>query len=286
MAMSDWQVGDVTITRVLEGETRLPPGYLFPDASDQAIGALDWLAPHFIDAEGRLLVAIQALVVRTPSKLIVVDTCLGNERQGRRIPRWNDLQGPFLDDLQQAGIDREAVDVVLCTHLHADHVGWNTMLVDGVWTPTFPNARYLISEAEFAHWSAQREDSEVAAVFADSLVPIMDAGLMDLVATDHCICEGVRLSPTPGHTPGHVSVCIESRGERALITGDFIHHPCQMAHPDWREIGDVNVVQSEATRRAMLATYADRPVLVIGTHFAGPAAGRVVSAGAAYRFEV
>ncbi len=287
--MLSWRIGDVTVTRIVELEVTGGSRFILPDATRDAVLPIAWLRPHFADEEGRLRMSIHALVVETPTRRIVVDTCLGNDKQGRRIPAWNDLHGPFLADLAAAGYARETIDTVLCTHLHVDHVGWNTMLVDGRWVPTFPNARYLMGRVEYAHWrdhAAQAQDREdQRAVFADSVRPVFDAGLVDLVETDHRIDEAVSLIPTIGHTPGHVSVRIRSRGQEALITGDFVHHPCQIARPEWASTADSDPVAARGTRERMLAGLAHTPVLVIGTHFAAPTAGRIVRDGAAYRLE-
>ena len=288
--MLTWRIGDVTVTRIVELEVTGGSRFILPDATRDAVLPIAWLRPHFADDEGRLRMSIHALVVETPTRRIVVDTCLGNDKQGRRIPAWNDLHGPFLADLAAAGYARETIDTVLCTHLHVDHVGWNTMLVDGRWVPTFPNARYLMGRVEYAHWrdhAAQAQDREdQRAVFADSVRPVFDAGLVDLVETDHRIDEAVSLIPTIGHTPGHVSVRIRSRGEEALITGDFMHHPCQIAHPEWASTADSDPEQGQRTREVMFERLAGTPVLVIGTHFAGATAGRIVCDGTAYRLDV
>src|SRR6185436_17761868 len=197
-----------------------------------------WLAPHFADENGRLKMSVHALVVETPSRRIIVDTCIGNDKQ-RSIPTWSNLQTSFLADLAAAGFARESIDTVLCTHLHVDHVGWNTMLVDGAWKPTFPNARYLIGKTEFDYWKAEEANADPAlSPFNDSVKPVWEAGLVDLVETNHRVCDEVSLEPTVGHTPGHVSIRIRSKGEEALITGDFLHHPCQMARPDWTSSAD------------------------------------------------
>jgi glyoxylase-like metal-dependent hydrolase (beta-lactamase superfamily II) len=247
---------------------------------------MTWLQPHFADENGRLRMSIHALVIETPDRRIVVDTCLGNDKAGRRIPHWNDRHGPFLADLAAAGYPRESIDTVLCTHLHVDHVGWNTMLVDGRWVPTFPNARYLYGRAEFAHWTTivGREDMET--ILADSVMPVFDAGMVDLVETDARICEEVTLLPTLGHTPGHVSVRISSRGEEALITGDFMHHPVQIGHPDWTTTADSDPAQAIETRLSMFARLAGAPILVIGTHFAGATAGHIIRDDAGFRLAV
>ena len=284
--MNRWQVGDVTITRIVELEVAGGSRFILPDATREAVKPIEWLAPHFADADGRLIMSIHALIVETPDRRIMVDTCLGNDKP-RTIPGWNMRQGPFLDDIAAAGYPRESIDTVLCTHLHVDHVGWNTMLVDGKWVPTFPNARYLIGRSEWDHWRgegmAQRRGDDI---MADSVRPVFDAGLADLVETDHAVADGVWLEPTPGHTPGHVSVRISSRGEDALITGDCIHHPCQMARPEWASAADSDADAARKTRLEILDRYADGPVLVIGTHFATPTAGRIVRDGTAYRLDV
>ena len=278
-----WLVGGVGVTKIVELEVTGGSRFLLPQATYDEILPIEWLRPDFADGRGRLKMSIHALVVDTGRRRILVDTCLGNDKENRRIPSWNGLQTRFLADLPAAGYPRETIDTVLCTHLHVDHVGWNTMLVDGSWVPTFPNARYLMGRVEFEHWRAQHEREDMQAVFADSVAPVRNAGLVDLVETDHRVCDEVRLVPTPGHTPGHVSVEIASAGEEALITGDFMHHPCQMARPDWSSTADSDPEQARQTRGRMLAGLADTPTLVIGTHFAGRTAGHVVPDGNAFR---
>jgi glyoxylase-like metal-dependent hydrolase (beta-lactamase superfamily II) len=278
-----WRIGGVTVTKIVELEVTGGTRFVLPDATRDACCPIAWMKPHFMDDDGRLKMSIHALVVETPSRRIIVDTCLGNDKQGRAVPGWNNLQGPFLRDLAAADYARESVDTVVCTHLHVDHVGWNTTLVDGRWLPTFPQARYLMGRTEFEYWRDQREVAEQVTVFSDSVQPVFDAGLVDLVATDHRVCDEVRLVPTLGHTPGHVSIRIESQGEVGLITGDFLHHPCQMAHPEWAAAVDYDKAQSTQTRHDTFAALAGTPTLLIGTHFAGVTAGRVVRDGEGYR---
>jgi glyoxylase-like metal-dependent hydrolase (beta-lactamase superfamily II) len=289
--MQRWRIGRVTVTKIVELEVTGGSRFILPQATYEEILPIGWLQPHFADERGRLKMSIHALVVETPDRRIVVDTCLGNDKQNRRIPTWNNLQGPFLADLAAAGYPRESIDTVLCTHLHVDHVGWNTMLVDGTngtktWVPTFPKARYLMGRIEFAHWQSQRERDDMAAIFADSVKPVHEAGLVDLVENDHRVCDEISLVPTIGHTPGHVSVRIRSAGEEALITGDFMHHPCQIARPDWSSTADSDPDQARRTRERMLKDLSERPVLVIGTHFAGATAGHIVRDGDVYRLAV
>lgn len=281
-----WRIGRVAVTKIVELEVTGGSRFILPQATYDEILPIAWLRPHFADERGRLRMSIHALVVETPTHRIVVDTCLGNDKQNRRIPTWNNLQGPFLADLASAGFPRESIDTVVCTHLHVDHVGWNTMLVEGEWRPTFPRARYLMGRVEFDHWRAQQGRDDMAAVFADSVAPIHQAGLAELVETDHRICDEVSLVPTLGHTPGHVSVRIASDGEEALITGDFMHHPCQIARPDWSSTADSDPDEARRTRERMLRDLCDRPALVIGTHFAGATAGHIVRDGDSYRLAV
>ena len=185
---------------------------------------IDWMQPHFATAEGKLVMSVHALVIDTGSLRIVVDTCIGNDKE-RNMPAWNKMQTSFLEDLTAAGYPPETIDVVMCTHLHVDHVGWNTRLVDGEWVPTFTNARYLMAEKEWKYWDAHEDESTYGPVLADSVRPIVDAGLSDLVSETHEICSGVVLEPTPGHTPGHVSVHITSQGSGGADYGRLHSSP-------------------------------------------------------------
>lgn len=281
-----WAIGDVTVTKIVELEMTGGSRFLLPQATREAIQPIAWLRPHFADEDGRLRMSIHSFIVETPDRRIIVDTCLGNGKQNRRIPHWNDRNGPFLADLAAAGFPPDSIDTVLCTHLHVDHVGWNTMKVDGRWVATFPQARYLMGRAEHEHWRTVQDRPDMRHIMADSVSPIVEAGLATMVETDHRLCAEISLVPTVGHTPGHVSVMIESKGEQALITGDFMHHPCQIARPDWSTTADSDPAQGIKTRRIMFQRLADAPVLVIGTHFAGATAGRIVSDGDAYRLDV
>ena len=281
-----WRIGDVTITKVVELEVTGGSRFILPQATCEAVLPIGWLQPDFADERGRLKMSIHALVVETPARRIIVDTCLGNDKENRRIPNWNKLQTSFLSDLAAAGYARDTIDTVVCTHLHVDHVGWNTMLIGGRWVPTFPNARYLMGRVEYAHWTSQPEREVMVTILADSVAPVWDAGLVDLVETNHRICEEISLVPTVGHTPGHVSVQIISQGEEALITGDFMHHPCQIARSDWSSTADSHPVLARQTREQILTRLAGTPTLVIGTHFAGRAAGHVMRDGEAFRLAV
>ncbi len=274
-----WKVGNVTVTRVQEIEAP-QLRFLLREARPENLRMIEWLGP-FLAGNGDALASIHALVLEAGDRRILVDTCVGNDKP-RPIPIWNMRKGSFLEDLTAAGFPPETIDTVVCTHLHVDHVGWNTHLVDGRWAPTFPNARHIIARREWEHWDAETDELAVQ-VLADSVRPIFDADLVELVSMDDEVADCVRLEPTPGHTPGHVAVHIESAGEHAVITGDLMHHPCQIAHPEWTATVDTDKELARRTRREFLERHADRPVLVIGTHFAGPTAGRIVRDGERYR---
>lgn len=272
-----WRVGDVEITRVVESETPIAPKFMFGDTKLEILEKAPWLHPLYVTAEGRLVLSVHAFVVDDGHQKIVVDTCVGNDKV-RNMPFWSQLQGPFLAQLAELGHPAESIDRVLCTHLHVDHVGWNTRLVDGRWVPTFPNARYLFGRTEWEHWSAE-VPARGEDVIGDSVRPIVDAGLAELVESDHHVSPAVWLEPTPGHTPGHVSVRIRSKGADAVITGDLMHHPLQIAAPELATTFDYDSEWARKTRLEFLARYTDAPVLVLGTHFATPAAGHIVQEG-------
>ncbi|MFT7220956.1 MAG: glyoxylase-like metal-dependent hydrolase (beta-lactamase superfamily II) [Candidatus Azotimanducaceae bacterium] len=282
---SQWQIGKVKITRVVEMQVAGGTRFILPQATRDAVKEIDWLAPHFADEDGNLIMSIHALVLETPSAKMIVDTCIGNDKQ-RSVPAWTNLQLPFLKDLETAGYDRHDIDTVMCTHLHVDHVGWNTMLVDDKWIPTFPNARYLLAKQEYDYWDKKSGDELNSGVMEDSVRPVVDAGLVDLVDVNHRICDEIYLEPTLGHTPGHVSIHIESEGREALITGDSIHHPCQIEHLDWASSADYDQQASTTTRQNLMTKYADSDTLIIGTHFATPTAGYLKTRGNGYWLDV
>jgi glyoxylase-like metal-dependent hydrolase (beta-lactamase superfamily II) len=276
-----WKIGKVGITMVVELETLGHTRFILPLATHEEIQKLPWLIPRFANEEGRLKMSIHSLLVETPTRRIIVDTGLGNDKKGRNVPTWNDRKDPFLEKLTAAGFPPDSIDTVLCTHLHVDHVGWNTRLVDGKWVPTFTKARYIFGKTEFEYWRDHSEEPANIAVFADSVKPIADAGKADLVASDHKLTDEITLIPTPGHSPGHMSIHIQSDGEEGLLTGDVAHHPCQMARLDWSATVDSDPRQSAQTRRELFSRFADKPVLVIGGHFT---AGHIKRKGDAFRY--
>jgi glyoxylase-like metal-dependent hydrolase (beta-lactamase superfamily II) len=284
-----WQIGDVVVTRLVDisGELDLPPTF---STTAEEVAAIDWLVPHFVTSEGMGLCDYAAFVIDTPTTRIVVDTCWGEHKD---LGPWEEFAGrttSFLADAEAAGFAPDSVDVVVCTHLHADHVGYNTSLVDGRWVATFPRARYLFNRTELEYWSkpAERDMHEGMVAlqeptYRESVEPLVEAGLVDLVEGEHRLTPEVTLVPTTGHSVGHQSVRIVSGGHEALITGDMAHHPSQVARPDWGIGADYDSADAIATRRRMFRDAAERGVVVIGSHWPAPTAGILSVDGDGFR---
>ncbi|MET8446886.1 MBL fold metallo-hydrolase [Streptomyces sp. NPDC005209] len=281
-----WTVGDVTVHRI--DEAPLPPQtgpWLLPGATTDVVTEQGWLRPDFAGRDGVLRLDSHSFAFEAGGLRVLVDTGIGNGKT-RANPAWHNLRTDYLTRLTDAGFSPESVDLVVLTHLHTDHVGWNTREANGTWVPTFPNARYLVSRTEREFWAGYAMDEPRRQMFRDSVTPVEEAGLLDLVdipAEGTEIAPGLRLIPTPGHTPGHLAVELGSRDGRALITGDCIHHPVQLAHPAIGACVDIDPERSEATRRELLASLADTNTLLLGTHFPPPTAGRVITHEDAYR---
>jgi glyoxylase-like metal-dependent hydrolase (beta-lactamase superfamily II) len=286
--MIRWQLGEVAIDRVVELERPIfPPAVLYPASRPDAVARHhDWLRPGLMAADGHLVLAFHSWVIRTRRRTIVVDTCSGNDKPRPQKPRYDRQQWPYLERLAAIGVRPEQVDIVVCTHLHVDHVGWNTRLVDGRWTPTFPNARYLFVRAEWEFWREEytRPSFTDDPFHEDSILPVIEAGLLDLVEGAHVLDDGVWLEPTPGHTPGHTAVRVSGGGREAVMSGDLMHTALQCAEPDWSSCFCVDPEASRRTRRAFLERHADTDTLVMPAHFPTPGAGRIVRAGDAFRF--
>ncbi|HKJ74933.1 MAG TPA: MBL fold metallo-hydrolase [Alphaproteobacteria bacterium] len=282
-----WTVGDVRVTRIVEVNNHQDPlAVLLEDGSPDLMKKYDWLRPHFATEDGDMLISFQCFIVETPNELIMFDTCIGNDRQ-REYDIFCNMQGSFLEDLEAAGYKREDVTTVLCTHLHFDHVGWNTMLQDGKWVPTFPNARYLFGQKEWDLWQEKRRRGEPHMEhLSDSIEPIIDAGLAQFIGTEYQVTDELALFPTPGHTPGHVSALITSKGKEAVLTGDLMHHPIQMALPEHTVNFDMDKEAGKKTRVAFLQRFQDRKAFIIASHFCDPTAGWIVKDDENWRFEV
>jgi glyoxylase-like metal-dependent hydrolase (beta-lactamase superfamily II) len=244
------------------------------------------MKPHAMDADtGNLTLIMQAYLVRTRHHNIIVDTCVGDHKPRPSRANWHmQSRGTVPANLATAGISPEQIDYVFCTHMHVDHVGWNTRLQDGRWVPMFPNAKYIFSKKELQYWEALPRD-ERTAHFVDSVLPIVEAGQAVLVENTYALNDEVWLEPTPGHTPDHVSVRLSSNGAQAVITGDMIHSPVQCLEPEWVMRADTDPVQACQTRRAFLERYCETDVLVCGSHFPAPSMGHIVSRDQAFWFQ-
>ena len=285
-----WRFGDITVERVLEFDDLLnEPKWLLPECTDEIVERhRSWLEPYFLDpATGRLVMSWHTFVIRTPRATILVDTCGGNDKPRPQKPRYHLRKHAYLEELAAIGVKPEDVDYVMCTHLHVDHVGWNTRLVDGRWVPTFPNAKYLFGRVEWEFWREHYRDERFTddPYYTDSILPVLDAGKAVLVESDFEIDTGVWLEPTPGHTPGHVCVRVSGGGREAVMSGDLMHHVLQCAEPQLSSCFCVDRAHSHRTRQRFLETYADTGTLVMPAHFATPSAGRVAGTHAGFRFD-
>ena len=279
-----WRVGEVEITRVLEFEAALfEPTVIHPEASPEIIERhRAWLEPRLIDtASGLMIFAFHSTVIKTPRETILVDTCSGNDKLRYHRKNW-----PYLANLAAAGFAPEHIDYVLCTHLHADHVGWNTRLVNGRWVPTFPNARYLFARKEWEHWQVAelRASYSTDPYYEDSLLPVMESDQVELVAADYVFDDNVWIEPWPGHTPGHVCVVVRSPQASVILSGDIMHTPLQCAEPQLNSCFYVDAEAARATRRRFLESFADSPAMVIPAHFPTPSAGWIRSHDGSFRF--
>ncbi len=283
-----WHVGDVHIARIVEVDAWEDDITMcIPDATPELVKSLPWLQPHFATPAGRMLLSFQCFVLRSQGRNVMIDTCIGADRE-REFPVFTHMQTTFLDDLAAAGFPHESITDVLCTHLHFDHVGWNTRLVDGKWVPTFPTARYYFGRKEWAHWKhlLDTDGYHHMAHVKDSIEPIFEAGLVELIDPEFKVTEELSLISTPGHTPGHVSILIQSRGESAVITGDIMHNPIQVALPGREGTFDMDKARGARTRVEFVERFTDSGTLVIGTHFSDPTAGHIVADGKAWKLKV
>lgn len=283
-----WRIGDVEVARIVEvNDFADDMSMLIQGATPELVQRFEWLRPNFATPGGKMLISFQAFALRSQGRNIMVDTCIGADRQ-REFEVFCNLQSTFLEDLTAAGFAPASMDTVLCTHLHFDHVGWNTHLVDGKWVPTFPQARYLFGRSEWEHWQHLKRTGGYHHMghLEDSIEPIFAAGLVDLIEPEHRVTDEVSLFPTPGHTPGHVSVHIRSQGQEAILTGDMLHHPIQLALPDEPGNFDMDKPQGVKTRRAFFERYADRDVRIIGSHFCDPTSGWIVRDGKAWKLKI
>ncbi len=285
-----FRVGRATVTPIVEMvDSSFDLLRFFPLATEAEIAAHErWMAPHHFDpASRRILLSMHSWLVETEGKRILIDGCVGNGKVRDARPDWCNLSTAFLDRLAEAGATPYDIDYVLCTHLHADHVGWNTRLIDGRWVPTFPNATYVFGRTEHAFWQAEHEKGARGPhlqAYRDSVLPILEAGRALVVDEDH-VLEGVlHLAPAPGHTPGHVAVWLHCGPEAGAFTGDIIHHPVQVFHPEWSCMGCIDPATAALTRRRLLAQLAEAEGVLFPGHFMAPHAARIATRGDGFAF--
>jgi glyoxylase-like metal-dependent hydrolase (beta-lactamase superfamily II) len=281
------RLGDVTVQRIVEQETAFLPALEVLPALTPALLAENrhWLEPAALDQNGNLVLCFQSYILRTPHHVILIDSCIGNHKSRPNRPKWHmKTDDAYMAALAAAGLRVEDIDFVMCTHLHADHVGWNTRLDNGRWVPTFPNARYVFAAEEYAHWTRVNAKAPVAP-FNDSVLPVVEANRADLVRSDHQIGDLVHLLPTPGHTPGHVAIAFGRDGTDGVFSGDLIHTPLQTRYPELSVVFDVDPAQAAATRRGFLERCCDTRTLFCPAHFPSPSWGRIKRWDTGFRCE-
>lgn len=288
MHPTSFQVGDMTIHRIVEMEAPFMDAMAFlagltPEVLEEHRG---WLEPTALEPiTNKLILCFQSYIVQTPHHVVLIDSCIGNNKDRPTRLDWHrKTDDTYMRALTSAGFAVEDIDYVMCTHLHADHVGWNTRLENGRWVPTFPNARYLFSERELGYWTEQNERNPVGCI-VDSVLPIIAANRADLVRSNHALGDHVRLLPTPGHTPDHFAVVLGKSGSDAVLTGDLIHSPLQARYPELSYSADYNQQQAAKTRRSFLEQYCGSNTLCCTAHFPSPSAGYITRWGDGFRCE-
>ena len=281
-------VGDLNIHRIIEQETTFFPALeLLPQLTPELLAQnKDWMRKEgAIDENDVLILCFQSYVVRTPHHTILIDSCIGNDKQRPARPKWHQkTDDAFMRGLKGAGLAVEDIDFVMCTHLHVDHVGWNTKLEGGRWVPTFPNARYIFGKAEYDYWTEQNAKAEVPP-FADSVLPVVEAKRADIVANDFAVGDHLRILPTPGHTPGHVAFAMGRGKDDAVFVGDIMHSPIQLRHPELSPKFDVDPAQAAVTRKTFLERYCDTDTLCCTAHFPSPSTGKIRRKGNGFSCE-
>jgi glyoxylase-like metal-dependent hydrolase (beta-lactamase superfamily II) len=289
--------GDILVQKIIElDRLAVDPNWLIGNATAPEIEAeRHWLGDGLVEpSTGKLIIGVHSFLVRTPRRTILVDTCCGDRRDRGAASPFHMLQTSYLANLRAAGVEPEEIDLVFCTHLHVDHVGWNVVSRDGRWVPTFPNARYLFNPTDFEHrLEAERTGTgspATRAAFREAVLPIVESGLATFVDCTHALEQEVdstiRLISLPGHCPGHTGLTIAGGGRAGVVTGDAIHHPIQLSRPDWYCAADVDPLESTRTRQHLIDAYADTDTILLTAHFPGATAGRVVgtAAGACFAF--
>jgi glyoxylase-like metal-dependent hydrolase (beta-lactamase superfamily II) len=281
--MSVLRLGELAVQRIVEHEIPVyQPSDMFDEATPKAVAPYrEWLEPDALcPATGCLIMPVVSYLVRTRHHCILIDTCVGCDKTYAEPPAWNQRQNEaWLANLQAAGVQPDDIDFVFCTHLHSDHCGWNTRLVDGRWVPTFPNAKYIFARDEY-----ETTEAEGHQLFLDNVLPVMEAQQAVLVDMDYALDDELWLEPTIGHTAGHVAIHLKSGSHHAAMSGDLIHSPIQLAEPDWSCNSDYNLALAATTRKEFLDTYCDSNSLILTSHFPSPSVGHIIRRADRYDF--
>lgn len=283
-----FSAGNLTIHRIVEQETAFLPALdmlpsLRPELLDENRA---WMRQaKALDEADVLILCFQSYLIRTPHHTILVDSCIGNDKQRPSRPKWHEkTDDAYMRSLAAAGVSVADIDFVMCTHLHPDHVGWNTRLENGRWVPTFPNARYVFAKNEFDYWREQNAKAPVPQ-FGDSVLPVVEADKADVVTNDFAIGDYARILPTPGHTPGHVAFAFGKGKDAAVFSGDLMHTPLQTLYPGLSPKFDVDPAQAAVTRRSFLERYCDSDTLCCTAHFPSPSVGKIRRKGDGFSCE-
>jgi len=274
--MTEVKVGAATVTRIEESYAPIfDATKFFPDWRPNVVDEhRDWMVSgHYDPTSGLLNMSVHSWLIKLDGRTILIDACVGNHKPRPSLPMWHLMKTRYLERMAEAGIRPDQIDMVMCTHLHLDHVGWNTRLDNGRWLPTFPNARYVFSQEDYDHFMARNRESEKGSfsnAFRDSVLPVVEAGLAQMVSGAHAIDEHLSIDPAPGHTLGSVAINLASHGRRALFCGDVLHHAVQVFNPEWNSVACADAVKARKSRRKVLEDCAGSGALLMPAHFGAP----------------
>ena len=279
-------IGDIRVRAVVDYDPyEMDLTFIFPDVAMEDVEKhRSWLEPIYLAPGNKIRLVVRTMVMEVDGRNILVDACIGEHKTRPTRPFMNQRKDTdFIAQLAKLGLSPEDIDVVFCTHLHVDHVGWNTKLDNGRWVPTFPKARYLFGRKELDFWMGQPNRAEVGGgSFVDSVIPIVEAKACDLVDDGHDLGKGLVLTALPGHTPGQLGLDVMRGKDRAYFVGDAIHSPLQVALPHLSTGFDTDKIQAAATRRTFLNACADDGRWLVPCHFRGPVAHKIHRAGSAF----
>ncbi|TRZ45114.1 MBL fold metallo-hydrolase [Robertkochia solimangrovi] len=274
------KIGNAIITQIVETDINDAMPIILPDATPEEMKKIEWLDKPYRTDDYLMNADSQAFFIEMNGRLFVVDTCVGNEKEVLGFDGFNNLNIPFLEAMEQAGIDRTKVTDVICTHLHFDHVGWNTYKENAKWKPTFPNAKYHFAKEEYDYWEKDGFKNHALGPienvsFYESIDPVVEAGLVNFIEMDDDLGDGISVKPSSGHSKGHINVHFIAGDETFIIAGDMCHHPCQIAKTEWAAVIDYDRKESGVTRRRILGELSGSDILVTCTHFCSPSFGHI-----------